>query len=240
MSAFARLLNLFAIPGDVFDDVRISPPAAINWVLPALLFVAVGWVSAWLIFSQESIQQQLRETNDRFIQKLVDKGALTEQQAEQSRARGDLSTKISPYIVPVFGGFVTPFGWGFLLWMIGTKVFKSSFPFMKAVEVAGLANAISVLETVVKTLLIVGLGNLFASPSPALLLKDFDPQKPSHSLLAVANVMTFWVLAVRAIGLSRLSGVHFARAGFWVFGLWALYTTFLLGIGLAVRAAFGL
>src|SRR5207302_9246459 len=69
-------------------------------------------------------------------------------------------------------------------WLVGTKALKGHFPFSKAVEVAGLANMIGVLEAVVKTLLILVTGNIFASPSLALLVKEFDPQNPVHSLLA--------------------------------------------------------
>jgi VIT1/CCC1 family predicted Fe2+/Mn2+ transporter len=109
---------------------------------------------------------------------------------------------------------------------------------MKAVEVVGLANMVSVLEVIVKTLLIVGLGNLYATPSLVLLVKDFDPQNTVHSLLAIVNVMTFWLLAVRAVGLARLSGVSFTKAAVWVFGIWAAYTGCFVGLGLLAKAAF--
>ena len=52
---------------------------------------------------------------------------------------------------------------------------------MKAVEVAGLSNMILALSVIVKTLLVLIAGNLFASPSLALLVKDFDPQNSVHS-----------------------------------------------------------
>jgi hypothetical protein len=95
------------------------------------------------------------------------------------------------------------------------------------------------LEVIVKTLLIVGLGNLFASPSLALFVKEFDPQNNAHSVLALVNVMTFWLLAVRSIGLARLSGASFGKAAVWVFGIWAALTGLMLGLGAAIRAAFG-
>jgi hypothetical protein len=97
---------------------------------------------------------------------------------------------------------------------------------------------IGVLEAVVKTLLIVGLGNLFASPSLALLVKPFDPQNPVHSALAAVNIMTFWLLAVRALGLARLSGVSFGRAAAWIFGIWTVFTGLLIGFGAALQAIF--
>ena len=76
-----------------------------------------------------------------------------------------------------------------------------------------------------------GLGNIYAAPGLMLLVKDFDPQNTVHGLLGILNVMTFWVLAVRAIGLARLSGASFAKAAAWVFGIWAAYTGFFIGLG---------
>ena len=108
---------------------------------------------------------------------------------------------------------------------------------MKAVEVVGLANMVSVLDVIVRTLLIVGLGNLYAAPSLMLLVKEFDPQNTVHSLLALVNVMTFWLLAVRAMGLARLTGVSFIKAALWVFGIWAAYTALLIGLASVAKVA---
>jgi VIT1/CCC1 family predicted Fe2+/Mn2+ transporter len=110
---------------------------------------------------------------------------------------------------------------------------------MKAVEVAGLANMIGVLEAIVRPLLVVGLGNLYASPSLVLAVKDFDPQNTVHGLLAAVNVMTFWLLAVRSLGLARLSGASFAKAAAWMFGIWAALTALMVGLVLAVRTITG-
>ena len=242
MSLGGRLFNVFATPGDVFQEVKSASDSTANWLVPALILIAVSWVAAWLIFSQDSIKHQLSDITDRAIQKQVEKSHMSEQQAEQARAMGEkwagISSKIGAALVPVLAGFITPFFWGLILWLVGAKVFKGDFPYMKAVEVVGLANMISVLDVIVKTLLIVGLGNLYASPSLVLLVKDFDPQNPAHTLLGLVNVMTFWVLAVRGIGLARLSGVSVAKAVAWVFGVWAAYTGFFTGLGLLAQAAF--
>ena len=102
----------------------------------------------------------------------------------------------------------------------------------------GLAGMIGVLDSIVRMLLILMLGNLFASPSLALFVKQFDPQNPVHGLLAVVNIMTFWVLAARAIGLARLSGASFGKAAAWVFGIWVLLTGIMTGFGFAMKAIF--
>ena len=106
-------------------------------------------------------------------------------------------------------------------------------------EVAGLSNMILALNVLVKTLLILITGNLFASTSLALLVKDFDPQNAVHSLLTMMDVMVLWLLTVRTIGLARLSGASLGKAALWIFGIWIVFTGAIIGFGAAVRAAFG-
>jgi hypothetical protein len=107
------------------------------------------------------------------------------------------------------------------------------------VEVAGLSNMILALNVIVKTLLILITGNLFASTSLALVVKDFDPQSSVHSLLAMMDVMVLWLLTVRSIGLARLSGASIGKAAAWIFGIWIAFTGVMIGFGAAVRAVFG-
>jgi hypothetical protein len=242
MSLGGRLLNVFATPGDVFQEVKTARDSAANWLVPALILVLLSWAASWVIFSQDSIKHQLSEITDQAIQQQVQRSHMSEQQAEQARAMGEkwagISSRIGAAVVPIFVGFLTPFIWGLFIWLVGVQVLKGDFSYMKAVEVVGLGNMIGVLDLIVRSLLILGLGNLYASPSLVLLVKQFDPQNTVHSLLAVVNVMTFWLLAVRAVGLARLSGVSFAKAALWVFGIWAAYTGFFIGVGLLLKMLF--
>jgi hypothetical protein len=242
MSLWSRLFNVFATPGDVFQEVKDAKVSTANWLVPSLILIVVSWVSSVLIFSQPSINHQLSEITEQAIQKQVERSKMSEQQAEQARAMGEkwagISAKIGAALTPVIAGFVTPFFWGLIVWGVGVGLLKAKFPYMKAVEVVGLANMINVLEIILRTLLIVGLGNLYASTSLVLLVKQFDPQNTVHSLLALVNVMTFWLLAVRGIGLARLSGVSFAKAVAWVFGVWVAYTGLLVGLAYLAKSAF--
>lgn len=135
--------------------------------------------------------------------------------------------------------FITPFWGGLILWLVGSFALKAPFPYLKAVEIAGLANMILVLDVVVRTLLVLITGNLFATLSLTLVVKDFDPQNTLYSLLALVNVMTFWLLAVRSVGLARLTGASAAKAAAWIFGIWIVLSGILIGFGAAMRAAFG-
>jgi hypothetical protein len=240
-SLAGRLMNVFAAPGDVFSEVKTAAPAHANWILPAILLTLVGWISAALIFSQPAIRQQVSELADKAFDQQVEKGKMSSDQADKVKPAAEKMAVTAGVISATVGApvvaFALPFWWGLILWL-GGKVLKGNFSYLKAVEVAGLANMILVLDTVVRTLLILVTGNLFASPSLALAVKDFDPQSTLHGLCALVNVMLFWVLLVRSLGLARLSGASTFKAALWVFGIWAAYTGTLMGLGAALRAVF--
>lgn len=243
-SLMGRLANVYAAPGEVFEEVRTNPPANANWLVPALILILVGWLGAWLIFSQAPIKQQMRDMREQAIQKQVDKGRLSQKQADAALQAaekfGNIGAVAGGVAVPVFRGFISPLLSGLIIWLVGAKVLKGNFTYTKAFEVAGLTNMIAVLGSIVTTLLILIMGNLFAAPSLMLLVKGFDPQNNTlHSVLAAINVMTLWALAVKAIGLSRLSGASFGKSAVWIFGIWAAFSGLMIGIGAAFRAAFG-
>jgi len=239
-SLLAKFMNVFAVPGEVFDEVRQSPVSQANWLVPALTLVLVGFIGSYLALSQQAIQQQMREMQEKPFQKMVESGKISQEMANQQMEMAQGFGKIGAYVSVVTVAFVTPFFWGLMIWLVGTKVFGSDFALMKGVEVVGLAACIDVLNSILTALLIISMGSLFASPSAALLVKDFDPQNGTHGLLALLNPIVLWTLAVYAVGLGRIARVPFARAAAWVFGIWIGYKLLFIGFGLAMKAAFHL
>ena len=113
MSLGGRLLNVFATPGEVFQEIKTAPVSTANWLAPALILILVSWVAAWAIFSQPAINHQLSEVTERAIQKQIDQNHMSEQDAERARAMGEkwagISAKIGAALAPVIGGLATPF-----------------------------------------------------------------------------------------------------------------------------------
>jgi hypothetical protein len=234
MSLAARLMNVFAAPGEVFDSIKGTPHSVANWLVPAVLILVIALVGSALIFSHDGINHQVGEMIDKQMEQAGAKGP----QAGAGRSIGILSTKISVVVGPAIGAFIVPFWTGLILWLVGAKILKGNFGYLKAVEAGGLANMIGVLDAIVKTLLILVLGNLFASPSLALLVKDFNPQNPAHAAIALVNVMLLWSLLVQSIALARLSGRSLAVAAAWLFGITAIIAGLFMGLGFAIQAAF--
>jgi Yip1 domain len=237
MSLPARLLNVFAVPGDVFDEVKIRPATFTNWLVPLLLLALTGAVSAIVIFSQPAIQQQLRERQAKVLEEQVSAGKLTQAQAEQARTVMEKFT--GPALLMIFGGIgaviasvARVFWWGLVLWLLGRWLLKVEIGYPKALEVAGLSLMIAVLGGIVGLLLVVNLGKLFAGPSLALVLRDFDETRKSDLFMGAANVFSFWLIGVLSVGLARLAVVRFIRAAWAVCTFWLLQELVLILIGL--------
>src|SRR5258708_1665217 len=210
MSLAARLLNVFAVPSDVFAEVKAGPASTVNWFVPALISAVVGALAAIIILSQPAIQQQLREAQTKAIDEKVKAGKLTQEQADQFA--GIAEKFMGPTMLKLFGGigavvasFVHVVWWGFVLWLMSRWLLKVPIAFPKALEVAGLAMMINVLGSIVGMLLIVNFGRMGATPSLALALNDFDATRKSHLFMGATNVFYIWLVGVMSIGLAKLS-----------------------------------
>jgi hypothetical protein len=236
MSLTARLFNVFTEPGEVFEYVKDNKPSMGNWLVPVLLSVVFGTIAVCVKFSQPAILQQIHEQQMKAFDDQVKAGKMTQAQADQIEAMtekfsGPATLKISGSIGVVILSFLTVFWRALVLWLLGLVFLKSRFPYLKAMEVAGLTMVISILGTIVSLLLTVSLGK-DTSPSLALFVEHFDPKNVLHLIAAAVNLFSFWLVAVMAVGLSRLTGAPVAKSFLLTFGYWLAFTAFLISIGI--------
>jgi hypothetical protein len=234
MSFSDKLVGVFASPSELYDNVRQTPPTSSNWVIPTLILVVVGVIMAYLITSNPTLSDQMKrmasEQMEKGLQKQLAAGKMTQEQANQARDQmsgmGATGSLIFTYASAVLGPFFALFLGGLVFWLLGKGVMKATSPYMKVVEVVGLTFFIGTLESVVTTILAIGMNSIFASPSLALLISDFSIENKMHLLAASINVFTFWTLTVTGIGLARLFQKDVPKVLVLVFALWVLWTLF--------------
>ncbi len=240
-SVWPRLINVFVAPGEVFEEVKQSAPRVSNWLVPVLIYVVVGVISSFVIFSQPAIIQQIHDQQAKAMDQQVKNGKMTQAQADQATAAMDKFTgpsmmKIFGSVGAAVGSFIHLLWWGFLLWLLGRWFMGMKTPFLKNIEIAGLTTMILALGMIVSILLTVITGKLGMTPSLALLVSNFDMKNKAHLLLAAVNVFSFWQIGVLACGLSRLTGATFAKAVLVIAAYWAAYTLFFILIGFGQMA----
>jgi hypothetical protein len=236
MSLVGKLMNVFAAPGDVFDEIKAAPPRTANWLVPTLIIAMISVISVCITFAQPAIQQTIHEQQVKALDQRVQQGKMT--QAQEDQALQVMDRYMGPTLLAAVGSvgvvissFVSVFWWALLLWLFGRWFLKAQFDYLKALEVAGLASVILVLSLVIGTLLAVVLGRLYAGPSLALLVSDLDLTKRGHLLLGAANVVYFWHTGVLALGLAKLSAAPAVKATVIVFGYWILAELLLIAVG---------
>jgi hypothetical protein len=239
MSLAARLLNVFAIPGEVFAGVKASPVCVGNWLLPALLLAVAGMLTATAVVSQPAFQQHMREVTERqakALEQQVKAGRLKQADADRVMAltRGITAPPTLKALCSVAAaviGVARVFWWALMLWLLGRLFLKVRFGYVKALEVSGLGLMIGVLGAVVTLLLLAKLPRLFATTSVALSASDFDATRKSPLLLGAMNVFSFWLIGVLSVGLGKLAEVPFMRAAWFVFAAWVIQQSFLVLLG---------
>ena len=219
-----RLANVYAAPGEVFDALRGQPSSVANWLVPAILAALVGIVSVLVMFSQPAIRQQIEDLQSKRYEQLVADGKMTQEQVDQlQRQMGDLQFTIGR-IAGMIGALVGVFAWLFTLAVVFFLLLRWGFrvhlPYMKTVEIVGLAQMIGVLGGLVTTLLMVIMGSMFANLGPILFISNFDAGNKLHLLASSTNLFTLWWLAVVALGLARVGQIPFGKMAFALFGLW--------------------
>ena len=235
MSLGARLMNVFAIPGDVFEEVKATRPSVANWLVPALLTTVVMALMTLVVMSQPAIQQKMREQQEQAIEKQVQAGRISRADADKQMAimekfSGPAVKAVGSVMTGTIYGFVRVFWWATVLWLLGRWLLKARFPYRKAMEVGGLAGMVGVLGLIVTMLLQINFSDPNSSPSLALLLDKFDTKNIGHLVLATANVFHIWQAVVLATALSRLAGVPLARGVFVFLPFWLLMQSVLIAI----------
>jgi len=235
-SLAGRLLNIYAAPGDVFDDLKTAKHAARNWVVPTVIVMLATIGSFGLILSQPTIQQQIVDMQEKAIDQQVAAGKMKPEQATQAK---EFLETMPPWLMQlivivqgVIAGFAGAFWWALVLWVLGKVVFKADLDFLKALEASGLTTMIFALSVVITTLLVVVLGNLMARPALSVFLTEFDATSKVHLLLGSVNLFYIWSTFVLALALSKLSRVPFGKAAAWLFAFWAMSRVLLVAIGM--------
>jgi hypothetical protein len=120
----ARLLNIFAAPGEVFEAIKTTPTATRDWLMPMFLSCLMGIIHVNVIFSQPAVIQVIKEQQAQSIQEMVaagkipaDKADAVEEQMQRFGGPAVMKT------ISSFGAVASVFAITFLIglgtWLVG-------------------------------------------------------------------------------------------------------------------------
>ena len=211
-SLVAKLLDMFASPGEVFDEVIAARPRFANWFVPTVL---VALASLFLL--RASSNESVSVTNTSLA---VEAQPTTPDSAAVQAEPGSVDWQRLSVLATCGGAVAGTFWSAFLLWFIGRAFLRTRFSYLKTVEVVALAGIIVALGTIVTALLIGISGDPATRPALSFFVRHLPSTNHVRLILDTFNFFHLWTITVLATGLSRLSGVSFKESAFWVFGYW--------------------
>jgi hypothetical protein len=239
-SFFTRLTNVFASPGELYSEVALAPVQTTSWLLPYLFSVVLTVFSVIVVTNNPALKQEIIEQQQQEMQVNVEKGRMTQEQAEQYMEGMESA---GPAIFIVFGsifGIVTLtatfYGVSAVLWLAAKSIFKTTVGYKKLLEVYGLSALIGILGSIITILMMIindtmktGLGGILVVGT------EFDRHNFIHNLLASLNLPTIWQVAVLGIGLSKVSNKPTSTGMGVMFGLWGIWTLISSAMGWGFR-----
>jgi hypothetical protein len=237
MSLGARLASVFSAPGELFSNVARQPFSPANWLVPCTLVGLLSLIVILVLFSQPAILAQIQEMQTYELERRVNAGVMTQEQADQAveGMKSDLAMTVMR-VAGSIGGFITafirPFWWGLLGWLVARLIFHERLGFMRAVEVASLASLVEGLAAVIGLFLALGRGSLFAGPHMGFFIEDFDVRNRAHLAIGALNPFNLWQLALLALGIAKMIRRPFLSVGLALFVVWLVYKGLAVGLRL--------
>jgi hypothetical protein len=238
-----RLVNIFASPGELFENVRLTGKTASNWIVPIAIMIVVVIGMQQLIMNNPSLAEQTKVMMEKAMKESMDKavqsGKMTPEAAEQQREQmerfADPSSPLRIIMGAVSITVMMPavlFVLALVYWLLGKTAMQAAAPYMKVVEVVGLVFLIAAVESIVTTVMAIGFDSLHAGPNLGLaVLQNFDPQNKVHVALSKINLFSIWSLIVIGIGLSKLFMRDLPKVLVLVFTLWVLWNVLTVSTG---------
>jgi hypothetical protein len=236
MSVTDKLVGILSSPGEVFDYVAKSEKQTSNWAIPFVISLVVGILFTFVVFTQPPIQDEMMSMQQKAMEKRVAEGKMTQEQMNMAMENNPAKPGSPMFLV--FGGigvaFVTTlmvFGYALVYWLCGKFIYKSGAPYGKLVEVYGLSLYVAIVGSLVSMAMIIGMGSLYAQPSLALAVSNFDPTNTTHKILGALNIFTLWQLYIIGVGLAKLWNVSSGKALGVSYGVWGVCTVISIAIG---------
>jgi hypothetical protein len=233
-SLFTRISNVLASPGEVFSELAIQPVQTSSWVIPLFLMIIIMVGSVVFMFSNATLRNQALEKQREAVQKMVEEGKVTQEQADRQTQMMESSSIVTVFAagsalgMAVIIFFLIPF----VLWICAKLFLHFGGGYLKIVEMYGLTAIVGFLGGIVTILMMNIFGTMYASPGGWLaIMQSYNPNNFVHNIISAINIFTIWQVTILGIGLAKISGKETGKGMGLAFGLYAVLVVVIVGFG---------
>ncbi len=78
-----KIAGVFSEPAKTFEITSKFPLRTIDWILPIILLLILSIISQFILFNNPEISYQMQQKQREAVQKMVDEGKITQEQADK-------------------------------------------------------------------------------------------------------------------------------------------------------------
>lgn len=234
-----KMTGIFTEPSETFGKIAKFPVRTIDWLLPVLILFLIVALTRILVMSNEEIAFQERQKQEKQVNELVEKGVLTQEQAEtQIERTRQFSNSPVAYIIMTFtiliGGFIVFFLIVLIYFLLSKFALKGNGGYTSALVANGLPAYITIIQIVIAAILSLAFERLINDVSVAS-LANMDKSTIAGWFFGKIDPISIWVYSVLSIGLAKMFRSDSIKKYFiMVFSIWILGSLLIWLIGKAV------
>ncbi len=229
-----KIVGIFTEPQKTFINVSKYPLKTTDWFLPLFLASLFSLLSVIIMFTDESIKYDFEEKAsveiEKSINKQIESGKITEEQAEMGREMGLKWGKIMTYITKFIGLWFILFFSALIYWLIIKFGFKDQGTYKEALVSLGLPFYILMLQSIL-TLIIAFLTKQYMNTPNLAEILGMDIRQFPDVLMSFVDIFMIWYFIVVSIGLSILfKSTNTIKYYALTFGVWIGLSLLFFGI----------
>jgi hypothetical protein len=224
-----KMIGVFTEPAKMFEHTSRFAPKHKDWVIPVLLFFIIISLIRILAMTNEEVYFEAKKQGIDRIEKMVESGTLTREQADQQIDA--LDTYMTGPISWVFT-FIPILLFGFIFFIIITGIYylfikflmKGEGTFTSALVASGLTTYISILQIVIAGILTMLMGKMMMDTSVASFIGS-DKNTLAGWFLSKIDPISIWAYIVLAIGFAKMfKSEQTGKYYILVFAVWLIGT----------------
>ncbi len=231
-----KLVGVFTEPMPMFTKTAQFPAKTTDWITPLLLVIVASIISIFVAFSNPAIQQEVKAENEKQIQKMVDEGKLTQEQADQQM---EMSEKFMGGAIFYITTTISTFIFWFIFFFIAAGFFhlaakwilKGELTYKDSMVAYGLPFYILIIQVIVTLILTLVFEKSFKTTSVAAFL-TLDKQSFLNFFLSKIDVFSIWFYVVVGIGFAKMAKSNDTKKYIiLVLGLWIGFSLVFFALG---------
>ncbi|MFH1050272.1 MAG: Yip1 family protein [bacterium] len=209
-----KIIGVITSPVITMESVSKHPPKAANWLIPIIIFIIISGLASFLYYSNPALKAEMEnksmEAIEKSYQEQVDKGKLTQQEADEQKEKimsqmqmGGSFQLIFQVIGVAIYTFLAFFLVNGLFFLFIKYLMKGDGGFNGTLTAYGLSYYILILQTIVTIILSLAFDKFYIGFS---LANFFDVEWMTFPgfLLRKADPFLIWFYAVLGISYAKM------------------------------------